>query len=158
MENDAPDISNVLDVAGIGGGCTFSDGCIIKATGGVINRTDGRGIQYRRKIFYVAALVLFLFVYLGNFSWPPLSRNDCFKFNNSFKSYLAINPLQNFFATLKLRKPDFNEQKARAAFPVMAEWMQLPDKNNFSFRRQIGPRSNSHGKPPQHCAGAMRIL
>ena len=108
----------------------------------VINRTDGRGIQYRRKIFYVAALVLFLFAW-GNFSWPPLSRNDCFKFNNSFKSYLAINPLQNFFATLKLRKPDFNEQKARAAFPVMAEWMQLPDKNNFSFRRQIGPRSNS---------------
>ncbi|MBL0069778.1 MAG: hypothetical protein IPP39_15250 [Chitinophagaceae bacterium] len=32
----------------------------------VINRTDGRGIQYRRKIFYVAALVLFLFAW-GNF-------------------------------------------------------------------------------------------
>ena len=106
----------------------------------VINKTDGLGIQYRRKHFCIAALILGVFAW-GNFSWPPLSRNDCFKFKNSFKSYLAINPLQNFFATLKLRKPDYNAQKAKAAFPVMAEWMQLPDKTNFSYRREIGPRS-----------------
>lgn len=108
----------------------------------VINRTDGKKIPYRRKYFMITALLLGLFAY-GSLTWPPLSRNDCFKFNNSFKSYLAINPLQNFFATLKLRKPDFNEKKAREAFPVMAEWMQLPDKNNFSYRRETGPRSNA---------------
>ena len=108
----------------------------------VINKTDGLGIPYRRKFFVIAALILGFFVY-GRFAWPPLSRNDSFKFKDSFKSYLAFNPLQNFFATLKLRKPDANEQKARAAFPLMAEWMQLPDKNNFSYRREIAPRSNS---------------
>ena len=108
----------------------------------VINKTDGLGIRYSRKHFVIAALVLALFCW-GNFSWPPLSRNDSFKFGNSFKAYLAINPLQNFFATLKLRKPEFNETKARAAFPEMAEWMQLPPGNNFSYRREIGPRSNS---------------
>jgi len=108
----------------------------------VINKTDGLGILYRRKHFVIAALILGLFAW-GNFSWPPLSRNDCFKFNNSFKSYLAINPLQNFFATLKLRNPEFNEQKAKEAFPIMAEWMQLPDKTNFSYRRENGPRSTA---------------
>lgn len=108
----------------------------------VITRTDGLGIPYRRKYFCVAAGILFLFTW-GNFSWPPLSRNDSFKFDNQFKSYLAINPLQNFFSTLKLRKPEYNESKARKAFPLMAEWMQLPDKNTFSFRREIGPRSNA---------------
>ncbi|MBC7873577.1 MAG: LTA synthase family protein [Ferruginibacter sp.] len=108
----------------------------------VINRTDGLGIPYRRKYFGLAALLLGVCAW-GNFSWPPLSRNDCFKFNNSFKSYLAINPLQNFFATLRLRNPEYNEPKARAAFPVMAEWMQLPDRTNFSYRRETGPRSNS---------------
>ncbi len=108
----------------------------------VINRTDGKGIPYRRKYFVITALVLFLFAW-GTISWPPLSRNDSFKFRNAFKSYLAINPLQNFFATLKLRKPEFNEQKARASFPLMAEWMQLPNANTFSYRREIGPRSNS---------------
>jgi phosphoglycerol transferase MdoB-like AlkP superfamily enzyme len=108
----------------------------------VINRTDGKGIQYRRKYFVVAAIILFLFAW-GNLSWPPLSRNDSFRFRNAFKSYLAINPLQNFFATLKLRKPDYNAQKARQAFPIMAEWMQFRDKNNFSFRRVVPPRSGT---------------
>jgi len=108
----------------------------------VINRTEGKGIPYRRKYFVITALILSLCAW-GNFSWPPLSRNDSFKFNNNFKSYLAINPLQNFFATIKLRRPEFNEQKATQAFPLMAEWMQLPDKHSFSYRREIGPRSNS---------------
>lgn len=113
----------------------------------VINKTEGKGIPYRRKYFVFTALLLGLFAY-GSLSWPPLSRNDCFKFNNSFKSYLAINPLQNFFATLKLRKPDFNEKKAKEAFPVMAEWMQLPDPNTFSYRREIGPRSSAFESRP----------
>lgn len=108
----------------------------------VITKTDGRKIPYRRKYFVIAALLMGIFAW-GNFSFPPLSRNDCFRFNHSFKSYLAINPLQNFFATLKLRNPEYNEQKARASFPIMAEWMQLPDKRNFSYRRQVGPRSNA---------------
>ena len=108
----------------------------------VINRTEGLKILYRRKHFIITTLILGLFVY-GSFSWPPLSRNDSFKFRHSFKSYLAINPLQNFFATLKLRKPVFNEQKAREVFPLMAQWMPLPDTTNFSYRREIAPRSNS---------------
>lgn len=113
----------------------------------VINRTDGLGIPYRRKFFVVAGGVLLFFAW-GNFSMTPLSRNDCFRFNNSFKSYIALNPLQNFFATLRLRRPDFNEARAREAYPVMAEWMQLPDKHNFSYRREAGPRSSSFESRP----------
>lgn len=108
----------------------------------VINKTEGLKIPYRRKHFLIAILVLVILIN-GTLSWPPLSRNDSFKFKNSFKSYLAINPLQNFFATLKLRKPVFNEQKAREVFPLMAKWMQLPDSTNFSYRREVAPRSNS---------------
>jgi phosphoglycerol transferase MdoB-like AlkP superfamily enzyme len=108
----------------------------------VINKTGGLKIPYRRKHFVITALILGFFIH-SSFSLEPLSRNDSFKFKHSFKSYLAINPLQNFFATLKLRKPVFNEQKAREVFPLMARWMQLPDTNNFSYRREIAPRSNS---------------
>jgi phosphoglycerol transferase MdoB-like AlkP superfamily enzyme len=113
----------------------------------VINRTEGRGIPHRRKFFLLSALLLIFFIY-GSFTFPPLSRNDSFRFGNSFKSYLAINPLQNFFATLKLRNPEFNEQKARNAFPVMAEWLQLPDRKNFTYRRQVGPRSSATESRP----------
>ncbi len=108
----------------------------------VINRTEGMGIQYRRKFFVVAAFILGFFIY-GRLSWPPLSWKNSFVFHDNFKSYLALNPLQNFFATLKFRKPDFNEKKAREVFPLMAEWMQLPGKKTFSYRREIAPRSNS---------------
>ena len=108
----------------------------------VINKTEGKGIPYRRKYFVISALILAVFAW-GNLGWPPLSRGDSFRFRNEFKAYLAINPMQNFFATLKKRKPDFNEQKAREVFPVMAEWMQLPDPNKFSYRRIMPPRSGS---------------
>lgn len=113
----------------------------------VINRTEGLGITHRRKFFVITVILLCFFIY-GSLSWPPLSRSDSFRYNNSFKSYLAINPLQNFVATLKLRKPDYNERKAREVFPVMAEWMELPDKSDFSYRREIGPRSSSFESTP----------
>lgn len=113
----------------------------------VVARTDGLGIPHRRKYFLVSTLILLVFIY-GNLGWPPLSRNDSFRFNSSFKSYLSINPLQNFFATLKLRQPEYNEQKARQAFPVMAEWLSLPDHSRFSYRRQLGPRSSATESQP----------
>ncbi len=83
----------------------------------VITSTDGLKIPYRRKFFIITAILFVIFIY-GRLALTPLTWKQCFVFRDSFKSYLALNPLQNFFATLKLRKPDFNEQKAREAFPV----------------------------------------
>lgn len=108
----------------------------------VINQTDGLGIPYRRKHFIITAIVLAVFIY-GTLSWPPLSRKDSFRFRDSFKSFLAINPLQNFFTTLRFRHPEYNEQKARAAFPLMKEWMQWPQQNDFSYQRLISPGSSA---------------
>jgi phosphoglycerol transferase MdoB-like AlkP superfamily enzyme len=108
----------------------------------VIYKTDGLGIPYRRKFFIIAAVVLAFFIY-GRLSWPPLSWKDSFEFKDGFKSYLALNPLQNFFTTLKFRKPKFNEHKAREYFPLLAEKMQLPNQKGFSFRREVLPGSNA---------------
>lgn len=108
----------------------------------VINKTDGKGIPYRRKYFVITTVVMLLFMY-GSFSWPPLTRNDCFRMRDGFKSYVAINPLQNFFSTLRLRRPEFHPQKAKDAFPLMAEMLQLPQQNDFSYRREVMPGSNT---------------
>ena len=113
----------------------------------VITSTDGLRIPYNRKFFIVTAIILGLFIY-GRLALTPLTWKQCFVFQDSFKSYLALNPLQNFFATLKLRKPEFNEKKAREAYPVMAEWMPFPDKNNFSYRRIIAPGSTALESQP----------
>ena len=108
----------------------------------VVNRTDGLGIPYRRKFFIITSMIMGLFIY-GSLSWPPLSWKDSFEMKDSFKSYMALNPLQNFFTTLRFRKPEFNEHQARKYFSEIADWMQFPDKNDFSFRRIIHPGSNA---------------
>ena len=113
----------------------------------VITQTDGLKIPYRRKHFIIAALLMAALIY-GKLAMSPLTWKDCFVFQDNFKSYLALNPLQNFFTTLKLRKPEFNEQKARESFPVMAKWMQLPDAARFGYKRIISPLGSAIESKP----------
>jgi phosphoglycerol transferase MdoB-like AlkP superfamily enzyme len=112
----------------------------------VVTRTDGKGIPYQRKWFIGAALFFGFFVY-GNVGTQPLKWNSAFRFNNSFKSFLALNPPQNFFYTLKLRRTEYDETKARAYFPLMKEWMGL-QHNEFSFSRVVSPRQGSLTSQP----------
>lgn len=113
----------------------------------VINRTDGLGIPYRRKFFIISAFILAVLIY-GRFAWTPLTWQQCFVFQDNFKSYLALNPLQNFFTTLRFRRPEFNEQKAREAFPLIKQWLPLPPQNEFSYTRTVQPGSRALESQP----------
>lgn len=114
----------------------------------VVNKTDGKGIPYRRKYFVIAAIILLIFIW-GNFWGMPLTRKDSFRFKNKYMSYLAINPMQNFFSTLKERKPNFSIEKAKAAFPVMVKWMQWPVVDtSITYKRQILNSDSSFTNPP----------
>jgi phosphoglycerol transferase MdoB-like AlkP superfamily enzyme len=112
----------------------------------VVIRTDGKGIPYRRKWFVFAMFFFGFFVY-GNVGVEPLKRSTAFRFNNSFKSFLALNPLQNFFYTLKLRRTVYDESKARAYFPVMQQWMGL-NNDEFSYKRVVAPQPGSISTRP----------
>ncbi|GAB4091312.1 LTA synthase family protein [Flaviaesturariibacter terrae] len=103
----------------------------------VVSRTDGMGIPYRRKWFLAGSLLLGFFLY-GSPSATPLQWKAAFGLHDSFRAFLALNPLQNFFTTLRFRKPQSNEAAARAAFPVMKEWMGLPNKGFYYQRPQEG--------------------
>ncbi|MBZ4188347.1 LTA synthase family protein [Niabella beijingensis] len=105
----------------------------------VINLTDGKAIPHRKMPFIAAALLLGLFAY-GKMG-PPLKWKDSFALRDSFKTYLALNPLQNFFSTMKFREPVINEKGAREAFPLMAGFLQLPPNAPFGFKRTIAPHS-----------------
>lgn len=113
----------------------------------VISATDGQGIAHRPSHFLLALLIALLCIH-GSFSSRSLSRNDSFRFSKVFLSYLAINPVQNFAATLGLRKPAYNEDRARALFPVMKKWMGFAPSADFDFRRTVGPRSTSFESRP----------
>ncbi len=107
----------------------------------VIAKTDGLGIPYRRKYFIITLFLFGLMVY-GSLSGTALKWSKAMTLGDDFKNYLSLNPLQNFFATLKFRQPGYNEKKAREAFPLVAEWMELKDPSNFSYRRQQLPSNN----------------
>jgi phosphoglycerol transferase MdoB-like AlkP superfamily enzyme len=104
----------------------------------VVARTEGRGIPYQRKWFLASILILGVLAY-GRLDRQPLKWTDAFTFDNSFKSYLALNPLQNFFTTLRFRKPQYDEDAVRLYFPTIADWMGLPG-TEFSFKRDIKPQ------------------
>lgn len=112
----------------------------------IVEKTDGKGIRYKRK-WFVFAIFFFAFLVHGNAGMEPLKWNTAFKFNNSFKSFLALNPLQNFFYTLKLRRSDYDEALARTYFPVMQKWMGL-DHHEFSYKRKVAPRPGSLTSQP----------
>ncbi|MGZ3853081.1 MAG: LTA synthase family protein, partial [Flavisolibacter sp.] len=112
----------------------------------VVNRTDGKGIPYQRK-WFLGSLFFFGFLVYGNLGSRPLNWSTAFQFNNSFKSFLALNPLQNFFYTLRLRRSSYDETKVRAYFPLMKQWMGLGN-DNFSFKREISPGKNSITSQP----------
>jgi glucan phosphoethanolaminetransferase (alkaline phosphatase superfamily) len=114
----------------------------------VVTKTDGKGIPYRRKFFIVAAIILLVFIW-GNFWGMPLTRKDSFRFKNKYMSYLAINPMQNFFSTLKERKPNFSKEKAKAVFPLVSQWMQWPVSDTaFSYKRVIKNTDSVGGSMP----------
>ena len=108
----------------------------------VVAKTDGLGIQYRRRYFIGAILLFGLMVY-GSLYGSSLKWSRAMTMGDDFKNYLSLNPLQNFFTTLKFREPGYNEKKAREVFPLVANWMGLPDQSNFTFQRNLLPSGNS---------------
>lgn len=113
----------------------------------VKNINDGNGNTHRKIPFIVSSVILIIFIY-GKMDAKPLRWKDSFALKDSFKSYLALNPLQNFFSTMRLREPVFNESEARKAFPQMAAFLQLPQKSEFGFSRTIEPRSGALESKP----------
>lgn len=113
----------------------------------VISLTDGKAILHRKFPFILMAVLMGVLIY-GKIGKAPLKWKDSFSLKDSFKTYLALNPLQNFFSTMKFREPVFNEKGARESFPLMAKFLQLPPNADFGFKRIVAPRSGSLESKP----------
>jgi phosphoglycerol transferase MdoB-like AlkP superfamily enzyme len=102
------------------------------------------------KRWHAAAIVLLGWFVYGFFSFTALRWSDAFKLNDNFKSYLALNPLQNFFTTLRFRKPVFDEVKSKAYYPVINDFLELDKKNTVTngYERTLKPVSNSLESQP----------
>ncbi|MEP6584594.1 MAG: sulfatase-like hydrolase/transferase, partial [Ginsengibacter sp.] len=99
---------------------------------------------YKKKWHAVAIFFLCWCLY-GIFSFKPLKWKDAFELNDNFKSYVALNPLQNFFTTLQFRRPSFDEQKAKLYYPLISNFLQLDSSGitDKPYKRELLPNSKS---------------
>ncbi len=110
----------------------------------VVKKNTREDVIYKRRWHAIAILFLCWSLY-GLFSFSPLTWKDAFRFNDNFKSYVALNPLQNFFTTLRFRKPSVDEVQAREYYPAVADFLQLDSATRVSakYDRIIEPVSRA---------------
>ncbi len=103
---------------------------------------------YRRRWHAAALLLLGWFIY-GFFTLKSLDFFRAFSLNDEFKSNLALNPLQNFFTTLRFRNPDHND-RANDYYPDMIRFLHLQKDNNLQkgYSRLIHPGSKALESQP----------
>jgi phosphoglycerol transferase MdoB-like AlkP superfamily enzyme len=97
--------------------------------------------------WYAAALFITVMGIYGSVSSKPLKWNDAFVMQDNFRSYLSLNPLQNFFTTLRFRKPDENFTGLEKYYPELSEMLAL-NKNSNNFIRTVSPGIRSLESKP----------
>jgi phosphoglycerol transferase MdoB-like AlkP superfamily enzyme len=82
-------------------------------------------------------MLLLIIGVAGSNPAKPLTWKDAFKLGDNFKAYLALNPLENFFTTLRFRKPFTDDGTAKIQFETMKELLQLPKESTMlDFQRR----------------------
>jgi phosphoglycerol transferase MdoB-like AlkP superfamily enzyme len=100
--------------------------------------------SYRKRWHATAIVLLAWFVY-GFMHLHPLRWKDAYRLNDQFKTSLALNPMQSFFSTLKMRTPVFDFSGTKRYFPVAADFLQLDPQANaaYNYRRTVYPGGHS---------------
>ncbi len=106
-------------------------------------------IVYIRRWYGVITFLLLWGIY-GSTNLTPLKWVHAFKYKDNFKSYLALNPLQNFFTTLRFRKPELDNQKAVENYASIASFLTLDSTalKEKSYNRWIYPGSRALESKP----------
>jgi len=115
-----------------------------------INRT-APATSSRTRI--VAFIIVFLFCGIcifGRFNQYPLRWSDAFALGSDYKANLALNPFESFLNSLKFRKSSYDLQKLKRLYPVLSEYLGLPngDSSTLNFTRTIQPRAGAINSRP----------
>ena len=84
-------------------------------------------------------LTAFIFIGIcGNNPATPLRWKDAFQLGDNFKAYLALNPLQNFFTTLKFREPFADDGRVRQHTALVKDMLDIKAMNTEpDFKRTV---------------------
>lgn len=99
--------------------------------------------RWRKTVTLTATGFIVLLGLYGKWSWYPLRWSDAFFSPHTFASAVATNPVLYFLNTLKNKEVKFDTNKVRTAYPQIAEYLGVKnkdiDKLNF-VRQQNGNR------------------
>ena len=111
---------------------------------GVLDKNSAvHKFDYKRRYHLIALLLLGWFIY-GFLTAEPLSVFRAFNLNNEFKTNLALNPLQNFFTSLRFTRPD-PLTNARPHYARMAQFLNIHNtiSKTHPYARVQQPGSSS---------------
>ena len=125
-------------------------------THGSVNARDDQYMFERQQRWHLLAVILMCWFVYGFCCSKPLTRQDAYSFNDNFKSYLALNPFQNFITTLRLRDPDTNSSGASLYYPVIADYLQLDTalRAKKTYQRAVA----SDGTVPENQPNIVLVL
>jgi phosphoglycerol transferase MdoB-like AlkP superfamily enzyme len=89
--------------------------------------------------WHIAFILLLAIAIFGQVGQYPLRWSDAFRFADDFKGNTALNPFQSFFSSLKFKRSAYDIKKVKAAYPVMADYLQVdhPDSNTLNLERNV---------------------
>lgn len=104
--------------------------------------------DYRRRWHLTALLILGWFMY-GFLTARPLNFFRAFNLNDEFKSNLALNPLQNFFTTLRFRDPDYHTE-AKKHYARIIKFLNVENVavKSLPYTRYLTPGSKALESQP----------
>ena len=107
--------------------------------GYLLARFQQKDSFYKRKgtLQYIIAFLVFAVFIFGRIGQYPLRWSDAYTLSDDFKANLALNPFQSFLSTLNFRNATYDLKKVKAAYPMMAQYLDIPsfDSAQLNYER-----------------------
>ncbi len=97
--------------------------------------------RWKRSLIYILFGFLLIGVVYGKFQRYPLRWSDAFVHKDSFLCQFSLNPVLFYWDTSKIKARDFDPDKVKEVYPVMAEHFgAITDMENYTLKRRGNPR------------------
>ena len=89
-------------------------------------------------IINVLFILLSAIAIFGKVGQYPLRWSDAFTLSDDFKANAALNPFQSFISTLSFAKSNYDIEKVKEGYPLMADYLAVKNKNidSLNFKRE----------------------
>jgi phosphoglycerol transferase MdoB-like AlkP superfamily enzyme len=96
---------------------------VVKVVFQRIRQRESRPVSRKARVgWFVAAFLLLGLGIFGRIGQYPLRWSDAFSEGGDYQANLSLNPFQSFFSSLKFRHLTYDEEKVKAAYPVLAPY------------------------------------